>query len=152
MSNHSIIEKYYKVKGCATLCSLFSAFFLIVLVIAILAVCKVFLEKIDSSSIFGDAISDINNGLVYKDGDSLYSAYPSYVVEIIAFVIFGVTYCFWLYFSINLLIITRKIDKIANTFLFKHAVWNFFIFFVASGILLGTVTAILENTKKELHV
>lgn len=147
MGNNSVINKYYKVKAYSTLCSLFSAFFLIVLVIAILGACNVFLQKIDSSSITTENLTDIENNLVYKDGNNLYSCYPSYMVEIIGFVIFGATYCFWLYFSICLLLVTKKIDSIVKTSLYKHAVWNFFIFFIASGILLGTVSAILERIK-----
>lgn len=146
MDNNSVIDKYYKTKSYSTICSLFSAFFLIVLVVAILGACKVFLQKIDSNSLTGDNWTDIKNNLVYKDADNnLYSSYPSYVVEIIGFVIFGATYCFWLYFSIRLLLITKKIDSIVKTSLHKYAIWNFFIFFIASGILLGTVAAILER-------
>lgn len=147
MNKNSVIEKYYKVKAYSTICSIFSVFFLIVLIIAILGACNVFLEKIDSRSIFGDAMTDINNGLVYKDGNDLYSSYPSFVVEIVGFVIFGATYFFWLYFSVRLLLLTKKIDNIVKTSFYKYAILNFFIFFIASGILLGTVSAILERIK-----
>lgn len=139
-----VIEKYVKIKSYSTICSIFSIFFIIVLIIGILGVCNVFVEKIDIKKINPDMLNDLVNNHIIKDGVNYYSSYVSYVVKIIAFVVFGFLYIFWLIFSIKLVLIIDHLPTNKN-YLYKYSILNYFIFFIASGIILGTATAIINE-------